>query len=330
MSRVDVVVPCYNYARYLTQCVDSILAHNNIDVRVLIIDDASSDDTAIVARTAALRDARISIRRHEVNRGNIATYNEGIDWATSEYFLLLSADDWLVPGALERAAKVFTEHPEVVLTCGRAAVAERGQAPPNIGHQNDRPGYYVLAGQTFIETACSKAAAPPICTATAVVRTSIQKAIGGYSNELPHAGDLEMWLRLACRGEIAFLDAYQAVYRKHEANMHYSFGGLANLRQHVLAFESAFEKDVNNILNPKGLRRRYRRVLAAEAVKLATVALRDGDARLFRECAAFALNVYTRHNARVVKDVRRACADSRSCSPSKELTAPPSGWKGCR
>ena len=51
MSSVDVVVPCYNYARYLETCVSSVLDQEGVDVRVLIIDDASSDRSAEVGHS---------------------------------------------------------------------------------------------------------------------------------------------------------------------------------------------------------------------------------------------------------------------------------------
>ena len=54
MSRVDIVVPCYNYGRYLRQCVDSLLTQEGVDVRVLIIDDCSTDDSPEIARAIAL------------------------------------------------------------------------------------------------------------------------------------------------------------------------------------------------------------------------------------------------------------------------------------
>ena len=77
MSRVDVIVPCYNYGRFLRECVESVLGQP-VDVRVLIIDDASTDDTPEVAAALAAEDARVEFRRHAVNRGHIATYNEGL------------------------------------------------------------------------------------------------------------------------------------------------------------------------------------------------------------------------------------------------------------
>src|SRR3954470_15328501 len=132
LSSIDVVVPCYNYGRYLRSCVRSILDQSGVTLRVLIIDDASSDETAEIGQALAKEDSRVTFWRHCVNRGNISTYNEGIQWASADYFLLLSADDWLLPGSLARALKVFQNHPEVVLVHGRAAVARVGQLVPEI------------------------------------------------------------------------------------------------------------------------------------------------------------------------------------------------------
>ncbi len=95
MGRIDVVVPCYNYARFLRPCVESVLSQQHVDIRMLIIDDASSDDTELLAHGLVAQDQRVQFRRHASNLGNIATYNEGIEWAAGDYFLLLSADDYL-------------------------------------------------------------------------------------------------------------------------------------------------------------------------------------------------------------------------------------------
>ena len=100
MAKVDIIVPCYNYGRFLERCVRSVLDQSVRDLRVLIIDDASSDEFMSVAKKLAENDPRVSIIAHPQNRGHIATYNEGLlDWATSDYSLLLSADDVLTPGA---------------------------------------------------------------------------------------------------------------------------------------------------------------------------------------------------------------------------------------
>jgi glycosyltransferase involved in cell wall biosynthesis len=268
LSSIDIVVPCYNYGRYLRSCVRSILHQSDVIVRVLIIDDASSDETADVGQALAKEDSRVTFWSHSANRGNINTYNEGIQWASADFFLLLSADDWLLPGALARAIKVFQNHPEVVLVHGCAAVARVGQPVPEV-EESGRCEYSVLPGQSFIAAACSDSDSNPVWTPTAVVRTADQKAIGGYSAELPHAGDLHLWLTLACRGSIAKIENYQAIYRRHEANMHYSFSKLKNLRQHLLAFDAVFDSYPDKINNYDVLRKKYKKGLALSAIRLA-------------------------------------------------------------
>ena len=105
MGSVSVVVPCYNYGLFLEDAITSVLDdQEGVDVRVLIIDDASSDDSAEAARKIAARDPRVEVTVHATNKGHIATYNEGLlEWADGDYCVLLSADDRLTPGALRRA-----------------------------------------------------------------------------------------------------------------------------------------------------------------------------------------------------------------------------------
>src|SRR4051794_36118412 len=106
--RIDVVIPCYNYGRYLRQCVESVLQQEGVEVRCLIIDDCSPDNTPEVGCTLAAEDSRVEYRRHEKNLRHIATYNEGFEWVTGDAVLLLSADDLLTVGSLRRSADVLT------------------------------------------------------------------------------------------------------------------------------------------------------------------------------------------------------------------------------
>ena len=128
---VDVVVPCYKYAHYLRGCVESVLSQEGVDVRVLIIDDCSPDNTSQVAAELMRQDGRVEYRRHETNRGHIDTYNEGLlRWAESPTCLLLSADDLCARGALRRAIEIFAIHTDVGLVHGHqiAFAAEPPQA----------------------------------------------------------------------------------------------------------------------------------------------------------------------------------------------------------
>ena len=118
IPRVSVVIPCYNYGRYLPDAVASALGQVGVDVDVLIVDDASPDGSAEVAGRLAAGDPRITVVRHEVNRGHIQTYNDGLDRTTGEFVVLLSADDLLAPGALSRATALMDCNPSVGFVYG--------------------------------------------------------------------------------------------------------------------------------------------------------------------------------------------------------------------
>jgi GT2 family glycosyltransferase len=237
LAKIDVVVPCYNYGRFLKACVESVLTQSVSDVRVLIIDDASIDDSALVAQRLAAADPRISLRIHSKNQGHIKTYNEGIDWAESEYFLLLSADDLLLPGALQRAAKIMDENSDVVLAHGNCIVwNDKLPLPDRTERQSDK-----WERQDLIKEICTLGDTV-VYDATAIVRTSVQKKIGGYLESLPHCADLTMWLRFAVHGAVAYIPATQAVYRKHATAMTLSYcSTVFGCQQRRQAFDMFFE-----------------------------------------------------------------------------------------
>lgn len=234
---VSVVIPCYNYGHFLEEAVASVLDDQpGVDVRVLIIDDASSDDSAEVARKIAARDPRVEVIIHQVNRGNIATYNEGLlDWADGDYTVLMSADDRLTPGALRRARDLLDANPRVGFVYGRAVWVMDGAPLPRA--RTKVRGWSLWPGQWWIERRFRDGQCP-ITSPEVVVRTSTQKQAGGYDARLPHAADLEMWMRLAANADVAFIrGADQAYYRLHGQNMRKAFTALMDLRERRLAFE---------------------------------------------------------------------------------------------
>ena len=138
LSWVDVIVPCMTDTRtFCGSAYKASLRSPGLVFRVLIIDDASPDDTAAVAAESGLRgDHRVHFRRHSSNMGHIATYNQGIAWASADYMVLLSADDYLLPDAISRAAELMDRHPSVGFTFGRAIplimTREQGGQSPQV------------------------------------------------------------------------------------------------------------------------------------------------------------------------------------------------------
>ena len=284
MSSVDVYVPCYNYARFLPDAVHSVLSQEGVTVRVLILDDASSDDSEAVGRRLAAADPRVEYRRHETNHGHIATYNEGIDWLAGDYCLLLSADDMLLPGALARAAAVMDAHSDVVITHGQAIET---QHPDSLAHPLVAgPEVTIQTGSDFIRSRCVAGHNLVACS-TAIGRSRCQKLIGHYRRELPHSGDMEMWLRFAEHGSIAYLHAHQALYRRHDGNMSHGYRGARDLWQIKLAFDSFFDHAARPLPDAAELRHVVAASLERHAFEHAYQAFVEGDTAAFADIKRF-------------------------------------------
>lgn len=265
MASVDVAIPNYNYGRYLRACVESVLSQEAVTVRVLIIDNASTDESVEIARSLAA-DPRVELVLRTENLGTHASFNRGIDWAEADYFLLMFSDDFLVPGALKRATTIMQADPSIAFTYGRD-VPVSGNAPiPDIPPQPAPVPFRLHEGRDFIERFC-RTGLFQIPGSSIVVRTSVQKCVGHYRPALPHSDDYEVWLRLAMHGKVAELECIQAGIRWHDNNR--STELKAHQAQHILhtaaAAESFFDHEGDHLSDSRRLRRIARRGIADRA-----------------------------------------------------------------
>jgi len=294
MRSVSVVIPCYNYGRFLPDALSSVLDHQHgVDIRVLIIDDASNDGSDKIVATLANSDSRVEVSAHTSNFGPNATFNEGLlDWASGDYSLLISADDILTPGALKRATDLLDSHPNIGFVHGHTLKFGEGARLPK--PRTNVRGWSVWPGQVWLEQRF-RVPRNLIATPAVVVRTSLQKSIGGYDLRLPHAGDMEMWMRLAANADVGYLRGVdQAYIRFHGSNMSMSFTPLMDLRQRKLAYETILDHYGNRMADATGLSDIVRRKLSREALWLAARAYDQGQTKQtpVHELVGFALDCW--------------------------------------
>ena len=321
---VKVIVPCYNYAEYLPGCVASVLDQAGVEVRVLIVDDCSPDETPAVGRRLAATDARIEFRRHERNLGLIATANEGLEWAADgDYVVVISADDMLVAGSLQRATSVMEENPEVGLAYGRAVQFASGRPLPDRGRawagsriwsdegwirlplpRSDRwRGTKIWSGEDWIRIRC-RSGHGCISSPEAVVRTSVQRQVGSYDEAAGHMSEVNMWLRIAAVSDVAYLKGIgQALYRIHTESMSRTMltdasGPLVEITDRRTAFESFFDGAGKRLPDATALHETVSRTLARQALWRASrfydqgIVGKGGGAA--EDLVAFALLAYPR------------------------------------
>lgn len=115
MTLVSIIITTYNYARYLRTALESACAQGYPALEILVLDNASGDDTAAVVAEFS-GDGRIRYIRHPENIGAVANHTAGVHAARGEYVIFLSADDMLLPGRIERQLAFAQAHPQYDLT----------------------------------------------------------------------------------------------------------------------------------------------------------------------------------------------------------------------
>jgi glycosyltransferase involved in cell wall biosynthesis len=202
---VTVVIPCFNYARYLPAAIASVRRQNYENVEILVVDDGSTDDSVEVALTFEVP----VIRR--VNGGVGAARNTGLAAARGEFVVFLDADDELLPGAIASGAAVLVRQSDAACVVRCCAVMDgEGQPlptnPPVL--QGDDLYSEWLRGNCFAWT-----------PGAVMFRRDRLAALGGFPAHLGPAADYAVYLALARAGGVCF-DARDAVrYRQHDGNM---------------------------------------------------------------------------------------------------------------
>jgi len=111
---VSVIVPAYNTEKYITECLDSILAQTFQDYEVICVDDGSTDRTLSIFEEYARRDPRIRVMRLD-DQGLVASRNTAIAAARGEYIFPLDADDKIAPDCLKVLYNFITMHDYAVV-----------------------------------------------------------------------------------------------------------------------------------------------------------------------------------------------------------------------
>lgn len=274
---VSVVIPCYNYGRFLTDAVHSALAQPGLEVEVIIVDDCSTDDSREVAARLVAVHPEVRLLVNAQNSGHVRSFNAGWRASRGEFVVKLDADDLLAPGGLSRAVALFEAHPSVGLVYGHPRHFST-EVPP-VARLN-AVQWTVWSGREWLAERC-RLGVSAITNPEMVLRSSILADLGPMDPTVPYAPDMEISLRLATVSDVGYVGgADQALHREHAASMSETDGSgiLVDLRARAAAFERAL--GTAEPTAGHSLEQTARQALAADALRFATAALdrgRSGD-----------------------------------------------------
>lgn len=202
---VDVLLAVYNGADYLHECIVSIQEQTFQDWHLVIVDDASSDNTSNILQQFALGDQRIKIVRNEVNLRLPASLNKGLRYCKSSLVARADADDVFHPERLERQFNYMEAHPEVGLL---------GTACNHI----DSNGVVMGATSHPQQDAMIRFALPFGCTfvhPSVMMRSDLVKQVGGYDESMWTGQDYRLWADLSKITQMQNLPERLMDYRVH-------------------------------------------------------------------------------------------------------------------
>lgn len=221
---VSIVMPCYNYARFLPEALASIQAQTFTDFEAVIVDDGSTDETPTIL--SKVKDPRFRVIRQQ-NGGSSAARNTGRANSRGAFLTFLDADDLWRPTYLERQMAVFEAEPcldfcfaNMVRTQDGKVLQTQFDLVPRLRdipvRASSVPGAWIIEGDTF--AALTPAPDPPGWLQASVFRQSaIAKAHSKAG--VPNAEDLYLILQAyACARSAAFIDEVLVEIRRHGAN----------------------------------------------------------------------------------------------------------------
>ncbi len=194
-------MPAYNAEAYIGAAIASVLAQSLADFELIIVDDASTDNTLRIIQS--FKDDRIRLVKNKSNKGLIETPNKAVRLAQADLIARLDADDIAEPQRLAKQAQYFAHHPKLValgswfIEVNEAGHHVRANRPP-VSDYGIRQR--LMWGTCFGQS-------------TVMMRRVAFIQVGGYRDKVPIAEDYDLWTRLAEVGKMANLPEMLVKYR---------------------------------------------------------------------------------------------------------------------
>lgn len=231
---ISVIIPCYNYGRFLPDAVNSVLGQkkDGLAVEIIVVDDGSTDDTAAVAQRLGSSIQYI----YQENQGPSAARNSGIRIARGDYLVFLDADDLLTAGTLASHIDNFAAHPELdVSVCLSLQIFE---------NKDGKTASYLWPLKcAHLDMHLCHSNISPIHTF--MLRAHVAQDLGFFDPGLRACEDQDYWLRCAALGKrIGPNPEGLVIYRKHD-------GSLSDSRTQQLAYDAAIRFKISMLLENK-------------------------------------------------------------------------------
>lgn len=219
--KVTIYIPSRNYGRFLQEAIDSVLAQTLDDWELLVFDEGSDDETALIAQaTAEQNPKQVTFIRHERPQGLRQCANEALTRATGRYIIRLDADDYLDENALLILSRYLDEHPET------------GLVYPNWIYISEFGDVLGIERRKKVQEEVEVLDLPAHGACT-MIRKRVLKAVGGYDTSFDSQDGHELWLKALHRFKVGNVRTPLFYYRQHAGGMSSDSDGLLRSRRKI-------------------------------------------------------------------------------------------------
>ena len=201
MTEVSVIIPTFNREKFISECVQSVLAQTLPAREIIIVDDGSTDATYNILRDLGFNSlsTKKTVLRYffQQNRGVSSARNLGIKEARSEYIALLDSDDLWLKSKLDRQVSAFQNDTQSSRLCHTDEIWIRNGVRVNQHKKHKKHGGNVF--QSCLKLCC-------ISPSSAMMHRSVFEDFGFFDEDLPACEDYDFWLRYSAKEDVNFID----------------------------------------------------------------------------------------------------------------------------
>lgn len=246
MPLVSIILPNYNYARYLPMRIESILNQTFTDFELVMLDDASTDTSWQIMQQYKHKDTRISILRNENNSQNpFIQWKRGIEASRGSIIWMAEADDWCEHIFLESLLPAFDNPGTDICFCQSYVANSDAKISGTWKYATPELNTLFTAdtcfsGHTLIEKALIYENVLPNASAV-LFRKSAYEKVGGVDIILKSNADWLIWLKMATNGNVAFINKALNYFRRHHQSV------IANAGKSVTGFNEQYDRQMRQL-----------------------------------------------------------------------------------
>jgi|SRR5271154_983706 len=248
--KISVLMPSFNYARYLPLAINSVLSQSYPDLELIITDDCSTDESREVVEHWSRLDARVVPVLHDVNHGLARARNSGLAVSTGEFVALCDADDVWLPDKLKTQMECFRAQPDLGLVHSDSLIIDgdgnpTGQRFSSLLHRKGQ----ITSGNLF-EALCERNF---LCVPTVILRREAIQYAGGFEENLRSLEDWVCWTKVSRKYPFYYVEDALVHYRIHGAGLSSNPKGMAQNRVKAFQFLLGSFSDIPSHLRSKML-----------------------------------------------------------------------------